>query len=100
MPDTYSHGHHESVLRSHAWRTAANSAHYLLEDLRSGQRLLDVRCGPGTVTIDLAIHVSPGLVVGIDAHQPPGLGIGPGSPGRHNGAPVGFLGDAKSGGVP
>jgi ubiquinone/menaquinone biosynthesis C-methylase UbiE len=67
MPDTYTHGHHESVLRSHTWRTAANSAQYLLGHLRSGQRLLDVGCGPGTVTIDLAIHVSPGLVVGIDA---------------------------------
>jgi hypothetical protein len=21
MPDVYTHGHHESVLRSHAWRT-------------------------------------------------------------------------------
>jgi ubiquinone/menaquinone biosynthesis C-methylase UbiE len=67
MPDTYSHGHHESVLRSHTWRTAANSAAYLLGHLDSGQRLLDVGCGPGTVTIDLARFVAPGLVVGVDA---------------------------------
>src|SRR5450755_482384 len=26
----YTHGHHESVLRSHRWRTADNSAAYLL----------------------------------------------------------------------
>jgi hypothetical protein len=26
MSDIYTHGHHESVLRSHAWRTAGNSA--------------------------------------------------------------------------
>jgi SAM-dependent methyltransferase len=65
--DTYTHGHHESVLRSHRWRTAENSAGYLLAHLRPGQRLLDVGCGPGTITADLARRVAPGDVVGIDA---------------------------------
>ncbi|HEY1652341.1 MAG TPA: methyltransferase domain-containing protein [Acidimicrobiales bacterium] len=64
---TYTHGHHESVLRSHTWRTAENSAAYLLPHLRSGQSLLDVGCGPGTITADLALLVAPGEVVGIDA---------------------------------
>ena len=27
--ERYTHGHHESVLRSHTWRTIANSAAYL-----------------------------------------------------------------------
>jgi ubiquinone/menaquinone biosynthesis C-methylase UbiE len=67
MPDRYTHGHHESVLRSHRWRTAQNSAAYLLGSLEPGQRLLDVGCGPGTITIDLAGLVAPGEVVGIDA---------------------------------
>ncbi len=62
----YTHGHHESVLRSHRWRTAANSAAYLLPRLRSGMALLDVGCGPGTITCDLARQVAPGRVVGID----------------------------------
>lgn len=65
--DVYTHGHHESVLRSHRWRTAENSAAYLLPSLERGQSLLDVGCGPGTVTIDLATRVAPGEVVGIDA---------------------------------
>jgi ubiquinone/menaquinone biosynthesis C-methylase UbiE len=65
--DTYSHGHHESVLRSHRWRTAENSAAYLLPHLRAGQSLLDVGCGPGTITLDLAARVAPGPVLGIDA---------------------------------
>ena len=67
MGDISSHGHHESVLRSHLRRTAENSAGYLLAHLRPGMDLLDVGCGPGTITIDLASRVAPGRVVGIDA---------------------------------
>ena len=65
----YLHGHHESVLRSHRWRTAENSAAYLLPHLHPGLRLLDVGCGPGTITIDLAQRVAPGQVIGIDAAE-------------------------------
>jgi SAM-dependent methyltransferase len=64
--DTYTHGHHESVLRSHRWRTAENSAGYLLDALTPGTGVLDVGCGPGTITIDVARRVSPAAVVGID----------------------------------
>jgi SAM-dependent methyltransferase len=54
----YTHGHHESVLRSHRWRTAENSAAYLLPHLRPGLSLLDVGCGPGTITVDLAARIA------------------------------------------
>jgi ubiquinone/menaquinone biosynthesis C-methylase UbiE len=64
--DTYTHGHHESVLRSHRWRTAENSAAYLLPHLRPGLELLDVGCGPGNITCDLADRVAPGPVIGLD----------------------------------
>ncbi len=56
----YTHGHHDSVLRSHRWRTADNSAGYLLPHLRAGMSLLDVGCGPGTITCDLARRLGPG----------------------------------------
>jgi SAM-dependent methyltransferase len=65
--DVYLHGHHESVLRSHRRRTAANSAAYLLPSLAPGMALLDVGCGPGTISVDLADLVAPGEVVGLDA---------------------------------
>ena len=68
-PEQYTHGHSESVLRSHRWRTAANSAGYLLPALVPGQRVLDVGCGPGTITIDLAARVAPGQVVGLDRSE-------------------------------
>jgi len=67
----YTHGHHESVLRSHRWRTAANSAAYLLPFLEPGMSLLDVGCGPGTITADLARRVAPGPVLGIDREEAP-----------------------------
>lgn len=67
MPaDRYSHGHHESVLRSHRSRTAENSAGFLLDSLAPGMTLLDVGCGPGTITADLAERLGEGSVVGID----------------------------------
>ena len=64
---TYTHGHHDSVLRSHRWRTVENSAGFLIPHLAPGVELLDVGCGPGTITIDLALRCAPGRVVGIDA---------------------------------
>ena len=67
MP-TYLQGHHESVLRAHRWRTAANSAGYLLPHLRPGMEVLDVGCGPGSITNDLADAVGPdGQVLGVDS---------------------------------
>ena len=62
----YTHGHHESVLRSHTWRTAANSAAYLLDSLKPHMRILDIGCGPGTITADLAELVPHGHVTGVD----------------------------------
>lgn len=64
----YTLGHHESVLRSHLWRTVENSAAYLLPHLAPGLRVLDVGCGPGTITAGLARIVGEdGEVLGIDS---------------------------------
>jgi len=63
----YTHGHHESVLRSHRWRTAENSAAYLLPYLSPGMSLLDVGSGPGTITADLAERLSTGTVTALEA---------------------------------
>ncbi|MFX4292371.1 methyltransferase domain-containing protein [Streptomyces bohaiensis] len=68
MPDAvYTHGHQEPVLRSHRRRTAEDSAGYLLPRLRPGLSLLDVGCGPGTITAGLARAVAPGPVTALDS---------------------------------
>jgi SAM-dependent methyltransferase len=65
--ERYTHGHHESVLKSHTWRTIENSAAYLADRLTPGLSLLDVGCGPGTITVEFADRLAPGRVVGLDA---------------------------------
>ena len=62
----YTHGHHESVLRSHRRRTAEDSAAYLLPHLEPGLTVLDIGCGPGTITADLAERAAPGAVLAVD----------------------------------
>jgi 2-polyprenyl-3-methyl-5-hydroxy-6-metoxy-1,4-benzoquinol methylase len=86
--DTYTHGHADAVLQSHRWRTAENSAGYLLPHLRAGLDVLDVGCGPGTITVDLARRVAPGRVLGLDVVEDP-LGEARALAGRE-GVPVEF----------
>src|SRR5260370_21611048 len=50
------------------WRGRAPSeAAFFPPALKSGLRLLDCGCGPGTLTAGLAQLVAPGQVVGVDA---------------------------------
>ena len=63
----YTHGHGAAVLSAHARRSAADSAAHLLPHLSAGMDLLDVGCGPATITADLAECVAPGRVVALDA---------------------------------
>lgn len=69
--ETYTHGHAPSVLRSHATRTVANSAAYVADRLVPGVSVLDVGCGPGTISIDIAARVAPGRVLAIDPAAEP-----------------------------
>ncbi|WP_353950097.1 methyltransferase domain-containing protein [Knoellia sp. S7-12] len=70
-PPRYTHGHEAATLASHGKRTAQTSCGYLLPVLEPGMRLLDVGCGPGTITLDLAEVVTPGRVVGIEPVEGP-----------------------------
>jgi SAM-dependent methyltransferase len=52
-------------------RTLANSHPTLLDLLTPGMSVLDVGCGPGTLTIEIARRVDPAPVVGMDVN--PGM---------------------------
>ena len=49
-----------------AARTATRQAAFFLPHLHAGMRVLDVGCGPGSITLGLAERVAPGPVVGVD----------------------------------
>ncbi|MGI4894562.1 MAG: class I SAM-dependent methyltransferase [Janthinobacterium lividum] len=66
---TYVHGHDPAVQQAHGRRTVANSAGHLLPSLRPGASVLDVGCGVGSITADLALRVAPGRVVGVDSAE-------------------------------
>ncbi len=51
---------------AHARRTAARNAAFLLPHLQPGMSLLDVGCGPGSITIGLAEAIAPGEATGLD----------------------------------
>lgn len=64
--EVYTHSHQPVVLASHGGRTAEEAAAFLLNHLKPGMRLLDLGCGPGSITIGLARYVAPAEVVGVD----------------------------------
>ena len=55
---------------AHATRTAASHAAFLLPHLRPGMALLDIGCGPATITAGLAEAVAPGPATGVDLEPP------------------------------
>jgi 2-polyprenyl-3-methyl-5-hydroxy-6-metoxy-1,4-benzoquinol methylase len=72
-PSTYAPSHAAPQITNHSWRTATNSAAYLLPNLASlastnpSLRLLDVGCGPGTLTVSFASHLPPTAhIIGTD----------------------------------
>ena len=62
--ERYTHGYHPAIVGSYTRRTAENSAAFLLPHLRPDAVVLDVGCGPGTITVGLARRA--GRVVGLD----------------------------------
>ncbi|KAF7166058.1 hypothetical protein CNMCM5623_009973 [Aspergillus felis] len=58
--------HSTPVLKTHSWRTASNSATYLLPYLTPTSKILDIGCGPGSISVDFARRANQGHVIGIE----------------------------------
>ncbi|EMD32767.1 hypothetical protein CERSUDRAFT_68479 [Gelatoporia subvermispora B] len=69
--DNYVLGQSSSMRRGLKWRTVENSASHIIPHLKPGLTILDVGCGPGTITVDLASRVTEGKVIGIDIASRP-----------------------------
>src|SRR5690606_23667239 len=68
---TYTQGHDASRLKAHSWRTAEKCAKYLIPHVRPGMSVLDIGCGPGSITADFAELGPEGRVVGIEISEEP-----------------------------
>ncbi|KAE8353088.1 S-adenosyl-L-methionine-dependent methyltransferase [Aspergillus coremiiformis] len=62
----YTTDHSASVLQTHNWRTASNSTAYLLPYIASTSTILDIGCGPGSITVDFARRAPEGHITGIE----------------------------------
>ncbi|KAK8169848.1 UbiE/COQ5 methyltransferase [Phyllosticta citrichinensis] len=65
-PKVYIQGHSQAVVDAHSRRTAQTCAAYLLPHLKPSHKVLDVGCGPGSITTTLAPFVPEGHVTGVD----------------------------------
>lgn len=66
---TYTMGYGEEFRQVLERRSAPTHASHLLPKLRSGMRVLDFGCGPGTISLGLAEAVAPGELHGIDTEE-------------------------------
>ncbi|KAK2006295.1 S-adenosyl-L-methionine-dependent methyltransferase [Colletotrichum eremochloae] len=66
LPSYYTRGHSDYTIATHLKRTAESDAAFLLPYIKPTDHILDVGCGPGTITISLAKHASQGKTIGID----------------------------------
>ncbi len=64
--EVYTQHGNPAFLAEMAKRTAGEEAAFFLPYLRTGMRMLDVGCGPGSITVGLAGVVAPAPLVGID----------------------------------
>ncbi len=68
MPhEIYTHSHDRVVVDAHSRRIADEAAAFVRHLVRPDMLILDVGCGPGSITCDLARWVPDGRVIGVDA---------------------------------
>ncbi|KAI2622067.1 methyltransferase type 11 [Xylaria nigripes] len=60
--------YNRAVFATYTPRTAEVNSAYMLPIIKPNMRILDVGCGPGSITLGLASRVPEGSVTGIDIH--------------------------------
>ncbi|KAL6252872.1 hypothetical protein RBB50_000591 [Rhinocladiella similis] len=63
----YAQGHSASVVASHISRSVENSAAFLTPHLKPESIIVDLGCGPGTITHGFCSFVPSGQVIGLDS---------------------------------
>ncbi len=66
MTEHYTPGHSDNATDFMARRSLHSHGQFFLPFLKQGIEVLDLGCGPGSITLDLAAAVSPAMVRGID----------------------------------
>lgn len=66
LPSYYARGHSDYTIATHLRRRAEVDAAFLVPHIKTTDRILDVGCGPGTITTSLAKYASQGTTVGVD----------------------------------
>jgi ubiquinone/menaquinone biosynthesis C-methylase UbiE len=68
--EIYTPGYDRMAIDFMRRRTLASHGHFIEPLIRPGMRLLDLGCGPGTITLDLAARLGPiGSVMGVDRSE-------------------------------
>src|SRR6185312_5639366 len=67
--EQYTMGYGSSATAIMGQRTAESHAAFFLPHLKSGMKLLDCGCGPGTITLGLAKTVAPGEAIGTEIEE-------------------------------
>ncbi|KAI9650401.1 hypothetical protein NHQ30_000415 [Ciborinia camelliae] len=64
---TYSLGYSPAVVNRHSLRRASTCCSYFLPHIKPTSRILDLGCGPGSITTDIASLIPQGSIIGLDA---------------------------------
>ncbi|KAI0459150.1 S-adenosyl-L-methionine-dependent methyltransferase [Xylaria acuta] len=64
--DNYKQGYSNYTTATHEKRTAESSAAFLIPHIKAGDHILDVGCGPGTITTGFVKYAHQGVVIGLD----------------------------------
>lgn len=67
--ERYTLGYDEAALAFVGRRTLDSHGAFFIEHLRDGMRVLDIGCGPGSITMGIAARIGGGRVTGVDLRE-------------------------------